>query len=155
MVIWNFWSQKPRKSPPAVMFTSRETPCIDPDLFYTRKSQHNIISVIDRHVFFNTPSAKHFSSELSCVTLFSILWPHMIKVNSARHVPRIFESFRLHIHLTCSIVIQKSLMTIHIIHISGVHTNVHEESLITPIRKWRSLGVGWRWWYTKILLNES
>jgi len=26
-------------------------------------------------------------------------------------------------------------MTIHIIHISGVHTNVHEESLITATRK--------------------
>jgi len=25
-------------------------------------------------------------------------------------------------------------MTIHNIHISGVHTNVHEESLITPTR---------------------
>jgi len=32
-------------------------------------------------------------------------------------------------------------MTIHIIHISGVHTNVHEGALITPTRKWRSLGV--------------
>ena len=29
MFNWNFWSQRPRKSPPAVMSTSRETPCIN------------------------------------------------------------------------------------------------------------------------------
>ena len=27
MFIWTFWSQRPRKSPPVVMSTSRETPC--------------------------------------------------------------------------------------------------------------------------------
>ena len=67
------------------------------------------MSVIDRHGFSNTPSAKYFSSELTYVTLLLILLLHMVycKVNLVQLVPRIFQSFRLHIQLTRSVVITK------------------------------------------------
>jgi len=68
-----------------------------------------MILVIDRHVFFNTVSAKHFSSDLTYVTLLLFLGPPMVccKADLLRHFPRIFQSSRLHIHLTHSIVITK------------------------------------------------
>ena len=102
-----------------------------------------MISVTDRHVFFNTPSAKHFSSDLTYVTLLLFLGPHMVycKANLLQHVPRIISFFPFtHSFDTFHCYYKTFLMATIIIH-NGVHTNVHEESLIPHTRNWWSLGV--------------